>query len=188
MDQVTCRVKLIDSSFLRVYTHPSKPAGIGDLACLQMEPGRPVRGGTEELCGGSRYDGYAASPITVPYSHTKGSAGPLRDLMGFFPFAGVISSLLNPLRMGAARCGWPEVLWRRHSSSKHQRQSLVNTCRFPAPRPLFQSRATSLRSPERASQSIQRASLARSRFSTASALRRWMLPTLERGPPVHIGV
>lgn len=164
MDQVACRVKLIDSSFLRVYTHPSKPAGIGDLAWV------------------------AASPITVPYSHTKGSAGPLRHLMGFFPFAGIISSLLNPLRMGAARCGWPEVLWRRHSSSRHQRQSLVNTCPFPAPRLLFQSRATSLRSPERGSQSIQRASLARSRFSTASALRRWMLPTLERGPPVHIGV
>ena len=108
--------------------------------------------------------------------------------MGFFPFAGIISSLLNPLRMSAARCRWSEVLWRRHTSCSHQRKDLVVTSRFPTPQPHFQSRATSLRSPDRASQSIQRASLSRSRFSAATELHRWMLPTVERGPPVHVRV
>jgi hypothetical protein len=118
----------------------------------------------------------------------KGSAVPLRDVMGLFPLAAIMSSMLNPLRNCVARGRWPQVLWRRCPSSLHWCSTLDDPPRLPTPRPLFHFRATQLHSPDRASQSIQQALLARRRARTASLLCRWMLPTVERGPPVHFSV
>jgi hypothetical protein len=108
--------------------------------------------------------------------------------MGFFPLAGTIWSILNPLRVKAAGSRWPVVLWRRSFQYIQQVDPTDNPSRLTVSRPLFQSRATSNHSADRASESIQRAALRRRHSRTASTLRRWMLPTVERGPPVHISV
>jgi len=58
--------QLIDSSFFRVYTDPSKPPVIGDLAGLQTGLARSValslpRGGTRERSGSMTGQWHAAS-------------------------------------------------------------------------------------------------------------------------------
>jgi hypothetical protein len=106
--------------------------------------------------------------------------------MGLFPLAGTISSM-NPLRMSAARSRWPEFLWRRYSSYIQECCSSNLPLRLTTSRPYQSPRATT-ESADRASESIRLTALERRRSRTASALHRWMLPTVERGPPVPISV
>jgi hypothetical protein len=88
-----------------------------------------------------------------------------------------------PLRVGAARSRWSDSSWRVH----------VILCQPKPPDPrfvkpvlrfLFQPCATNPQFPDRAIKSIQRNLLRRIRSRTPSTLRRWMLPTVERGPPI----
>jgi hypothetical protein len=160
---------------------------MGPAGSCRAEPAR-VLGGTKETHGGMTLLRSCCLPNCSSLLAHKGSAVPLRDVMGSFPLAAIMSSMLNPLRNCVARSRWPEVLWRRSPSSLHWCSSFDDPPRLLTPRPLFHFRATKLHSPDRASQSIQQALLARRRSRTASMLRRWMLPTVERGPPVHFSV
>jgi hypothetical protein len=108
--------------------------------------------------------------------------------MGLFPFAATISSMLNPLRAMVTRSRWPEVPWRPGYSYEDLRRSPTNPPRAIPSRLLTQARAIESSVPDRASESIQRSSLSRRHSRTGSALRRWMLPTVERGPPATICV
>jgi hypothetical protein len=108
--------------------------------------------------------------------------------MGLFPLAGAISLMLHPLRIGAARSRWPEVLWRRYSSHTQECDSSYLPLRLTTSRPPFPATRANTDSGDRATESIQRTALARRRSTTTRVLRRWMLPTVERGPPVHISV
>lgn len=128
----------------------------------------------------------AASP-TAALTGTQQVQRLPEDVMGMFPLAGTISLMLHPLRISAARSRWPEVLWRRYSTHIQECSSFDLPLRLTISRPPFPSRATT-DSADRASESIQRIVLGRRRSSTANVLRRWMLPTVERGPPVHISV
>jgi hypothetical protein len=108
--------------------------------------------------------------------------------MGLFPLAATISSMLNPLRAIATRSRWPEAPWRPSDSYMHQRTLPHGPSRSAAPRSLFQSRAITSQSLHRASQSIQRDSFRRKCSQAGTTLRRWMLPTVERGPPATLCV
>ena len=105
--------------------------------------------------------------------------------MGVSPLAATFATL--PYRTRLGRYWWPTLPWR--SSALYTQQYALNTLsasnsfRSTAPRFSSQSRATSRRSADRASEGIQRAPLSRIRFSPEITLRRWMLPTVERGPP-----
>jgi hypothetical protein len=178
--------ELIDSSFFRVYTHPSKPPVIGDLAGVQQGP-RPVCRAELALprelhkrCGDITM-GREPPPNCSLLTHTEGSAAPPRDVMGLFRFAGTTSSKSNLLLTGGTPNRWRHVAWWR-ASVMHQRQSQNPASLLPLSQSLFPIRATNLHTRDRASQSIQRTWLAR-KHST-STFHRWMLPTVERGPPV----
>ena len=108
--------------------------------------------------------------------------------MGFFPLAGTISSMLDWLRMSAVRSRWPEVLWPRYFQYFRPCVSSDTPPRFSPSRTQNQHRATNGHLAARAFESIRRNALERRHSSTASVLRRWMPPTVERGPPVHISV
>lgn len=89
--------------------------------------------------------------------------------MGLFPFAGTLASL-NPSRVYAARGRWPGAFWWRCIMTMPPRSRSV---------PAFSRSAPSrLKTPR-----IQQASLSRKSSSAMNALRRWMIPALERGPP-----
>ena len=183
--------KLIDSSFFRVYTDPSKPPGIGDLEDLSMGPAGPI---ARMLLSREEVKIVEAAGLLVcwlpncsPLTGTQQVQRPLRHVMGLFPLAGTISSMLHPLRIGAARSYWPAVLWRRCSAYTQQNHSSELPSRLTTLKPSSPSRATT-DTVQRASESIQRTALERTCGSTASVLRRWMLPTVERGPPVQISV
>ena len=110
----------------------------------------------------------------------------LRDAMGLFHRVSRIEQVLDPPCAAGARNEWPSVLWRRNSWFMLPRQSFPHLS--PASPSHFQLRVARVRSPGRALESIRRACLARRRTRTASTYRWWMLPTVERGPPVHISV
>ena len=93
--------------------------------------------------------------------------------MGVFPLAGTISSMLNPSRVNAACGRWPEEFWRRSALAMHLCRSV------PALHLSAFSRLTHHRS-----LSYPRASTPRPAGRAIAALRRWMLPTVERSPPV----
>jgi hypothetical protein len=108
--------------------------------------------------------------------------------MGVSPLAASLSSSPCLLSSRSARYWWRTLLWRGHQSYTQQwvsnagppsDYSRPNTSSLPS-----QIRATSRRSADRASQCIQRAPLSRKHFSPRTTLRRWMLPLVERGPPV----
>lgn len=109
--------------------------------------------------------------------------------MGLFPFAAINSSMLYPPHASVLRSRWPEVPWRGCPSNPHQPQ-----CKTPD-------------HPFRLTPPVHYLKLARSipgfliapsnpfsgpgslkRSLTVTALRRWMLPTVERGPPATICV
>jgi hypothetical protein len=110
--------------------------------------------------------------------------------MGLFPFAATISSILKPLRASGMRSRWPEIPWRGCAWYTYQHQSKTSDDPFrpSSLRPLSPARAINSLSFDRAYQSIQRTSLTRRQSRTGTALRRWMLPTVERGPPATICV
>jgi hypothetical protein len=92
---------------------------------------------------------------------------------------------LRPLNVNAAWSGWSVASWRMlmtipSPSAPPDLPSLTQ----PAPRFSFQSRAIDPHFPDRAIKSIQRNLLSSRRSRSTSALRRWMLPTVERGPPI----
>jgi hypothetical protein len=178
--------KLIDSSFFRVYTDPSKPPVIGDLDISRWARPGPV---VMTLRPREAPDISGRLPLLVccliysqPLTGTQQVQRPPEDVMGLFPLAGTISSM-HPLRISAARSRWPEVLWRRYSSHIQECCSSNLPLRLTISRPSPSPRATT-DSADRASESIRRTALERRRSRTASALHRWMLPTVERGPPV----
>ncbi len=106
--------------------------------------------------------------------------------MGSLRCAGTTPLVFNPWLVGSPGNGWPNHLWQRCTWRMHQRQSIHHLPLFSAFTSLSPIRAT-LRSFDRASESIQWRPLLRA-GAGARALRRWMLPTVERGPPVHISV
>ncbi len=90
---------------------------------------------------------------------------------------------LDPQRGVARERLWPDPLWWRIASRQQlspSYPSLSFRLQF-----LHQLRATSPRVPDRAPESIQQTPLRRIWYRTASVFRRWMLPTVERGPPGH---
>ena len=93
--------------------------------------------------------------------------------MGLFPFAGTISSMLNLSRSSAACGRWPEGFWRRSALAMHPCRSV------PALQLSAFSRLTHHRS-----LSHPPASNHRPACRAIAPRRRWMLPTVERGPPV----
>ena len=108
--------------------------------------------------------------------------------MGSFPFAGTISSMLNPSHVNAACGRWPEVFWRRSALAMHHCRSvpalqLSVFFRLTHLRSLSHPRASTPRPAGRAAGWGERTLLPHRRTSATAALRRWMLPTVERGPP-----
>jgi len=78
---------------------------------------------------------------------------------------------------------WPDPLWWPIASQQQHSTSFPSlSFRLPF---LHQLRATSLRAPDRAPESIRQTPLRRIWYRTASVFRRWMPPTVERGPPGH---
>ena len=117
---------------------------------------------------------------------TYGYSDVLREAMGLFRVCGRLGQVLDPELTGTE--WWPNVLWPR-SLRMQPRRSSRHHPRSPAYQSLYQQlRAASRWSPGRALRSIQRASLSGRGTPAASASRRWMLPTVERGPPVHFSV
>jgi hypothetical protein len=105
--------------------------------------------------------------------------------MGLFPVFGCPVQVLDPKLVNTE--WWPNMLW-QSSQCMPFRWSSRRFSHFPASQSRYQLRAANRRSPGRALKSIQRASLSGRRVPAASASRRWMLPTVERGPPVHFSV
>ena len=170
--------KLIDRSFYGVYTDPSKPPVIGDLAGFE-EGLSPVGGVTMAL--------NAASQLQSFRCHTPGFSGMLRDGMGLFRFAGMSAVAVDPHRGGSGRL-WPELMWwpepwPHQPSRLYRRPSLSSSLQ-----PIQQLRVTGSRVVGHALESIRRSRLTRSWTAVARAFRRWMLPTVERGPPGHSSV
>ncbi len=110
--------------------------------------------------------------------------------MVLFPLAATISSMLNLPRAIAKRSRWPEVPWWGGAWYRYhdQRNTSDNPSRPSTLRPFSPTRAIDHLFPDRASESIQRISLMGKGSRTGTALRRWMLPTVERGPPATICV
>jgi hypothetical protein len=90
---------------------------------------------------------------------------------------------LNPQRGIAQERPCPDALrWRTASRQQHSTSypSLPFRLQF-----LHQLRATGPRVPDRATESIRQTPLRLIWCRAASVFRRWMLPTVERGPPGH---
>ena len=102
--------------------------------------------------------------------------------MGLFQLAHMSDVVANPQRSGTGRL-WPELMWWPPLSPSQHFSSRYSPSLSFSPQFLHQLRATSSRLLVRASESTRWASLVH-RWA-ARALRRWMLPTVERGPPGH---
>jgi hypothetical protein len=167
--------ELIDRSFYGLYTDPSKPPAIGDLAVL--EQGLSPVGGTSMALN-------AASLLSSFADIKNGFSGASRDGMGTFQLAGMSSLLSNPKPGSTRERLWPQFEWWpdapmcQQSSLRFHPSSSIN------PHTLYQFCAVDARSAGRAPESTRR-SLLRMWSGTARAFRRWMLPTVERGPPGH---
>jgi hypothetical protein len=105
--------------------------------------------------------------------------------MGLFPGSGRPMQMLDPEFVGTE--WWSNALW-QWRPSLHPPRSPRHLSRFPAYPSHYQLRAAIRRSAGRALKSIPRTLLNGRRSSAPSASHRWMLPTVERGPPVHISV
>jgi hypothetical protein len=108
--------------------------------------------------------------------------------MGLFPLAATLSSMRPAPHLRTARHWWPSPIWRRCGSNMQCRIGnpplQLDPFRPTTSRLQSQFPAISRQAAGRAPQRIQRAPLSGRRSSTAAPLRRWMLPTVERGPPV----
>jgi hypothetical protein len=102
--------------------------------------------------------------------------------MGLSRFRG-IQSALRPLPAAIALSSWPDVRWRQAMTRQHDHTPAELSLLLPTNRSLFQPCAIPQYAPDRATESIQRGLLRRSYSSAVGTLRRWMLPTVERGPP-----
>jgi hypothetical protein len=107
--------------------------------------------------------------------------------MGSLRCAGSTPLVFKPWLVGSPRNGWPNLLWQRCTWRMYQSQPIHHPSLPSASSSLSPIRAM-LRSSDRASESIPWRPLLRAGAGAARALRRWMLPTVERGPPVHISV
>jgi hypothetical protein len=103
--------------------------------------------------------------------------------MGLYGTHAILCSQRLPLRIGAARSHWSGSSRRVHESPGQSRPPDPPSLQ-PIPWFLFHPCATDPQFPDRATKSIQRNLLRRRRSRTTSTLRRWMLPTVERGPPI----
>ena len=154
---------LIDSSFCRVYTGPSKPPVVGDLAGLHgtQWPGPhcsgaclPWAGNSEKLLAAR--PGNAASPSCSSLLSTqRGSAASLRDEMGLFPFASTVASMSNSARDRAVRGA---AAWRRSGRMRWHRRplgaarpgsGLPRRIRRPSPTPIASQHAATASLAER---------------------------------------
>src|SRR4051794_12791016 len=97
--------------------------------------------------------------------------------MDFLPLTATMNSRVNRPHLDAARHWRPTPCCSLSHSSRHY------SSRFQS-----QLRATSDRSLDRASHCIQRTPLLRTTVRCQTTLRRWMLPVVERGPPVTTSV
>ena len=103
--------------------------------------------------------------------------------MELFHCADMSWSNLNPQQSLARGKPWPDpVRWRRPSRQQYSspHPSLSFRLHF-----LHQLRATSPCVPDRAPESIRLIPPRRIWCRAATVFRRWMLPTVERGPPGH---
>jgi hypothetical protein len=103
--------------------------------------------------------------------------------MGLFELADVNSLVFDPEWGVAPARLWPKLKWWPTRPLSRQSRSacpsLSSSLQFLYPR------ATTTYTAGRASESIRRLPLAR---RVASGYRRWMPPTVERGPPGHSSV
>jgi hypothetical protein len=129
---------------------------------------------------------YAASPTVASPQDHDGFSGPSKDVMDSFRLSSV-SLKMNSWRDGTAGGCRLEVPW-RHTSPTPPCRSHRGFLFFSAPQFRSQHRVATLLPVGRAPQSIQRITLARMSSGAASAFRRWMPPTVERGPPVQFSV
>jgi len=104
--------------------------------------------------------------------------------MGLSEFHSIGCSMPMPLRVGSARSHWSNVPWRAHAAFPRVSKPADSSSLQQLPRFLFQTCAISPHFPDRALKSIQRNFVRRRCSWTTSTLRRWMLPTVERGPPI----
>jgi hypothetical protein len=104
--------------------------------------------------------------------------------MGLSAFHAVGDSMPPSLCEGIPRSSWSHVPWRDPVATVSLPQPADILSLQQIPRFLFQSCAITRHVPDRATKSIQRNSLRRRCSWTTSMLRRWMLPTVERGPPI----
>jgi hypothetical protein len=94
-----------------------------------------------------------------------------------------IQSTFTPLPATIARSVWPDVPWRQPMTPLRDYTPSELSLLSPTNRSLFHLCAITQHVPDRATKSILRSLLRRSYSSAVGTLRRWMLPTVERGPP-----
>jgi hypothetical protein len=104
--------------------------------------------------------------------------------MGFYGIHARAYCRLTRLGIGAPRSRWLTASWRVLMTFLRQSNPPLSPSLQPARTFLFQPCAINPHSPGRATKSIQRNLLRRRHSRLASGLRRWMLPTVERGPPI----
>jgi hypothetical protein len=105
--------------------------------------------------------------------------------MGLFQFIGMTSWSSNPQRGTAPGRLWPELKW-WPDGAPAQQPRLNSHLSLPLHSHLsHQPCAAGSRFSDRAPQSIRQNLLRRTWCWTVSSFRRWMLPTVERGPPGH---
>jgi hypothetical protein len=107
--------------------------------------------------------------------------------MGLSRLPVVVPLMPSPLRMCRRRLSalqnhWLGVLWRRLSIANPHHPQTSPTLHSPS-QSIVPHRAASLSS-NRATGSIRPTRFTRIYAGTARVFRRWMLPTVERGPPV----
>jgi hypothetical protein len=126
-------LRMIDSSFLRLYTGPPKPPVVGDLAGSERgvhagEFGATTRGREEpEAVHAAAGSDEAAFPLKFFLIH-RGSAASLRNMMGVFPLADtMIRFSVAPWSRGhtpAGANGWTnEVWWYPHPTTSPRRDA-----------------------------------------------------------------
>jgi hypothetical protein len=160
------------------------------LACFRrLGGGTPERTLRRYVPHGVRTTRRLPPPRVQSITDTQsGSAASLRDEMGLLPFAATISPRLNPSWVHATLGCWPEACWWRTAPAvQHRKPASAFHLSVRAPinhiRLLFHRRGVTRQFPNRAPAGIQRASPSHKSWSASRALRQWMLPTIERGPP-----
>ena len=105
--------------------------------------------------------------------------------MGLFQFIGVSSWSSNLQRGTAPGRLWPELKWCLDGPAAQQHRLNFHPFLTLHSQFFYQLCATDSRLSDRAPESIRQNLLRRTWGRIATAFRRWMLPTVERGPPGH---